>query len=126
MSNLPPYVHIKIFYILLAKATKNLIYGDLKMLTLKIRYKEPDGDTSTKLTFLIKDEGKRFGQASQDFRFAASVASFGMLLRDSQYKGNATYAGVLEIGTEAATGDTSGYRQEFLGMVSRAKELSGQ
>jgi len=106
------------------KPTKEARSGE--MLTLKIRYKEPDGDTSTKLTFLIKDEGKRFGQASQDFRFAASVASFGMLLRDSQYKGNATYAGVLEIATEAASCDNSGYRQEFLGMVSRAKELSGQ
>jgi len=106
------------------KPTKEARSGE--MLTLKIRYKEPDGDTSTKLTFLIKDEGKRFGQATQDFRFAASVASFGMLLRDSQHKGNATYAGVLEIATEAATGCTSGYRQEFLAMVTRAKGLSGQ
>lgn len=106
------------------KPTKEARSGE--MLTLKIRYKEPDGDTSTKLTFLIKDEGKRFGQASHDFRFAASVASFGMLLRDSQHKGNATYAGVLEIATEAASCDNTGYRQEFLSMVSRAKELSGQ
>ncbi len=106
------------------KPTKEARSGE--MLTLKIRYKEPDSDTSTKLTFLIKDEGKRFGQATQDFRFAASVASFGMLLRDSKHKGNATYAGVLEIATEAATGCTSGYRQEFLAMVARAKELSGQ
>ncbi len=106
------------------KPTKEARSGE--MLKLKIRYKEPDEGESTKLTFLIKDEDKRFGQASQDFRFAASVASFGMLLRDSQHKGNATYAGVLEIATEAATGDTSGYRQEFLSMVSRAKELSGQ
>ena len=96
------------------------------MLTLKIRYKQPDGDTSTKLEFPARDEGKRFGQASQDFRFAASVASFGMLLRDSQYKGDATYAGVLETATEAASGDTTGYREEFLKMVVRAKELAGR
>jgi len=106
-----------------SKPTKEAQSGEL--LTLKIRYKEPDGDTSTKLTFPVEDDGKRFGQASQDFRFAASVASFGMLLRDSQHKGNATYAGVLEIATEAASGDTSGYRQEFLEMVARAKKLSG-
>lgn len=97
-----------------------------ELLTLKIRYKQPDGDTSTKLEFPARDEGQRFGQASQDFRFAAAVASFGMLLRDSQYKGNATYAGVLETATEAASGDTTGYREEFLRMVARAKELAGR
>jgi len=97
-----------------------------ELLTLKIRYKQPDGDTSTKLEFPARDEGRRFGQASQDFRFAAAVASFGMLLRDSQYKGNATYAGVLETATEAASGDTTGYREEFLKMVARARELTGR
>jgi Ca-activated chloride channel family protein len=96
-----------------------------ELLTLKMRYKQPDGDTSSKLEFPLKDEGKRFGQASQDFRFAASVASFGMLLRDSQFKGNATYAAVQEIATESASGDTSGYREEFLQMVAKAKELAG-
>jgi Ca-activated chloride channel family protein len=97
-----------------------------ELLTLKIRYKQPDGDTSTKLEFPARDEGKRFGQASQDFRFAAAVASFGMLLRDSQSKGNATYAGVLETATEASSGDTTGYREEFLKMVARARELAGR
>ena len=97
-----------------------------ELLTLKIRYKQPDGDTSTKLEFPARDEGKRFGQATQDFRFAAAVASFGMLLRDSQFKGNATYAGVLETATEAASGDTTGYRKEFLKMVARAQELAGR
>ncbi|HPM84473.1 MAG TPA: von Willebrand factor type A domain-containing protein [Candidatus Anammoximicrobium sp.] len=97
-----------------------------ELLTLKMRYKAPDGDTSTKLEFPARDEGRRFGQASQDFRFAAAVASFGMLLRDSQYKGSATYAGVLETATEAASGDTTGYREEFLKMVARARELTGR
>jgi Ca-activated chloride channel homolog len=102
-------------------------HGDLtgeaksgELLTLKIRYKQPDGDTSTKLTFPVADQGYRFGQASKDFRFAAAVASFGMLLRNSQYRGNATYAGVLETAQEAAEGDTTGYRQEFLTLVRAA------
>ena len=96
-----------------------------ELLTLKIRYKQPDGDTSTKLEFPARDEDKRFGQASQDFRFAAAVASFGMLLRDSQHKGNATYAGVLETATEAARGDTTGYREEFLKMVAPGQRTGG-
>jgi Ca-activated chloride channel family protein len=97
-----------------------------ELLTLKIRYKQPDGDTSSLLTFPTEDKGTKFGQASQDFRFAAAVASFGMLLRDSQYKGNATFAGVLETATEAASGDTSGYRAEFLEMIERARQIAGQ
>jgi secreted protein with Ig-like and vWFA domain len=94
-----------------------------ELLTLKIRYKQPDGDTSTKLTFPIEDRGYRFSQASKDFRFAAAVASFGMLLRNSPYQGNATYAGVLETAMEAAEGDTTGYRKEFLSLVSAAMAL---
>lgn len=94
-----------------------------ELLTLKIRYKQPDGDTSAKLEFPLRDAGQRFGEASRDFRFAASVAAFGMLLRDSQFKGNATYAGVLEIAQEAASGDTTGYREEFLRLVAKAKRL---
>ena len=91
-----------------------------------MRYKQPDGDTSSLLTFPVKDDGKKFGQANKDFRFAAAVASFGMLLRHSQYKGNATFDGVLEIATEGASGDTSGYRAEFLNVVKRAKQISSQ
>ena len=47
-----------------------------------------------------------------------------MLLRNSQFKGNASYAGILEIARQAASGDTTGYRDEFLKIVGRAKELS--
>jgi len=95
-----------------------------ELLTVKIRYKQPDGDTSKLLEFPIKDTGKRFGQADQDFRFAAAVAQFGMLLRGSEHKGDSNYAAVLEIATEAAAGDKSGYRQEFLELVKLASQLS--
>jgi Ca-activated chloride channel family protein len=94
-------------------------------LTLKLRYKQPDGDTSTLLTFPLKDMEQTFNNADRDFQFAASVASFGMLLRNSKYKGNATYASVLEIATAAARDDESGYREEFLQLVRTAAELAG-
>ncbi len=98
-----------------------------ELLTLKIRYKQPDGDESTKLEFPIADSGQNFSAASGDFQFASAVASFGMLLRGSQYRGDATLAGVLEI-AESAKGDHDelGYRQEFVEMLRRARELSGQ
>jgi Ca-activated chloride channel family protein len=97
-----------------------------ELLTLKIRYKQPDGDTSTKLEFPITDGGQSFAKATDDFKFASSVASFGMLLRDSQFKGNATYAGVAEISEAAKSRDPHGYRKEFVEMVRRAQELSGE
>ena len=55
-----------------------------ELLTLKLRYKHPDGDESRLLEFPVTDGGASFGRASADFNFAAAVASFGMLLRDSE------------------------------------------
>jgi Ca-activated chloride channel family protein len=97
--------------------------GD-ELLTLKIRYKEPDGDRSKKLTFPLVDSGQRFGQASADFQYAAAVASFGMLLRNSRHKGTTTYDAVLEIATATLGPDVHGYRREMLEMVRRAKAIS--
>jgi secreted protein with Ig-like and vWFA domain len=95
-----------------------------ELLTLKIRYKEPDKDTSKLLEFTAKDDGRRFGEASADFRFAASVASFGMMLRSSPYRGNLTYAAVAEFAAGALGKDANGYRAEFLDLVRGAEKLS--
>lgn len=97
-----------------------------ELLTLKIRYKAPDGDQSTKLEFPIVDNGQTFAAASQDFKFASAVASFGMLLRNSEFKGNATYAAVAEIAAASQGNDPHEYRQEFVDMVERAKQLTGE
>jgi secreted protein with Ig-like and vWFA domain len=97
-----------------------------ELLTLKIRYKEPDGDESTKLEFPVEDSNQKFAAASEDFKFASAVASFGMLLRDSQFKGNATLAAVAEIAESSKSRDRNGYRAEFVKMVKRAKELRGE
>ncbi len=91
---------------------------------LKLRYKQPDGDTSSLLEFPIADGGASYDQASGEFKFAASVAAFGMLLRDSKYKGGANYDTVLELGGEGAARDPHGYRAGFLEMVRKAKALS--
>jgi Ca-activated chloride channel family protein len=98
-----------------------------ELLTLKIRYKQPDGDTSTKLEFPVTDAGLAFSKASSDFQFASSVAGFGMLLRGSPYKGDATFAGMLEI-AESSVGneDPHGYRREFTQVIAKAKQLSGE
>jgi len=103
-------------------------------LTLKMRYKQPDGDVSSKLQWPITDTGKAFGEASADLQFAASVASFGMQLRGSKHAGDATLDAVLEIAqatlTDDENGDTpsdpNGYRAEFVELVNKAKQLSGE
>jgi Ca-activated chloride channel family protein len=94
-----------------------------ELLTLKMRYKQPEGDVSRKLEWPTSDDGKTFGVASDDFRFAAAVASFGLVLRDSEYRGDATFDMAAEIAQSSLGEDGSGYRAEFVDLARRAKEL---
>ena len=91
---------------------------------LKLRYKQPDGDTSKLLEFAVKDTGVAYADATGEFKFAAAVAAFGMLLRGSKNAGTASYDSVLELGGEGAVRDPNGYRAEFLQLVRVAKELA--
>lgn len=97
-----------------------------EMLALKLRYKEPEGLTSTLIQFPVSDTGKSFRETDRDFKFAASVAAFGMLLRHSPYAGTASMERVLTMAREGAVGDDYGYRTEFLAMVERAGQLTGR
>ena len=96
-----------------------------EMLTLKLRYKQPDEDVSTKLEFPITDNEQSFAKASPDFKFASAVASFGMLLRHSQHQGHTSYSAVEEIANDGIGQDKHGYRAEFLQLIRRAKQLAG-
>jgi Ca-activated chloride channel family protein len=93
------------------------------ILKLKLRYKQPDGAESKLIEHLVRDEGLQYGQASTDFRFAAAVAAFGMLLRESEHKGSATWGGVLELAQEGLADDAEGYRAEFVNLVQAAQAL---
>ncbi|HZZ71624.1 MAG TPA: von Willebrand factor type A domain-containing protein [Pirellulales bacterium] len=88
-----------------------------ELLTVKIRYKEPAEDQSKLLEAPVQDEGKKFAAASNDFRFAAAVAEVGMLLRNSPYKGDATWGSVLETLQGALGNDPGGYRVELLDLL---------
>ena len=98
--------------------------GAVELLTLKLRYKQPDGDVSRLIERPLKDEVRPYAQAGGDFKFAASVAGFGMLLRQSQFAGSATFDAVLELAAEGLGRDEGGYRREFLELVRRAKGLA--
>ena len=93
------------------------------MMTVKLRYKEPDGDTSSLIEIPVVDQGWTLDDASDDFVFAASVASFGMLLRGSEHRGAFTYDDVLEMAESAMREDALGYRSEFVDLVYRAIEV---
>ncbi len=95
-----------------------------ELLTLKLRYKAPDGDVSTLREFPFKDTGRRFDQCTRDFRFAAAVAGYGMILRDSPHRGSANWALVHELAIEGKGEDRDGYRAEFVGLVEKARALS--
>jgi Ca-activated chloride channel family protein len=93
-------------------------------LTVKLRYKEPDGQESRLLERGVVDEGAEYARASADFKFASAVAGFGMLLRDSPHRGSLSYAGVRELAESAIGADPSGYRKEFVELVRKAQELA--
>jgi Ca-activated chloride channel family protein len=95
-------------------------------LNVKIRYKEVSASDSKLLVFPLVDREQTFARAAADFRFAAAVASFGMILHDSPYKGTATIDSVLSIAEDSVGTDRDGYRREFLQLVERARQIRGR
>jgi Ca-activated chloride channel family protein len=93
---------------------------------LKLRYKEPDGQTSKLLEYPLKDRGGQFNTASRDLQFAAAVASFGMILRGSEHRGAANLAAVAEIASATLGNDPGGYRAEFVDLVRKAQGLGAR
>jgi len=90
------------------------------LLVLRVRYKKPDESESTRMDVPLPDRRRGFSDASPDFRFAASVAAFGMILKNSQYRGDATLPWVADTATGSRGQDRSGYRAEFISLVQRA------
>ncbi len=107
-----------------AEATETAAGNDL--FTLALRYKLPDAETSRRLEFPAVDNGLALAKASGNFVWSAAVAEFGMLLRDSKYKGCATFASVAKRARSARGPDREGYRAEFLALVSTAESLAKQ
>lgn len=102
------------------KETPRLVGSD-ELLTVKLRYKEPNADVSKKMELPFNDN--KWGSTSSDFNFAAAVAMFGQLLRNSEYKGDASYDKVIDLAKKGLTNDGKGYRREFIRLVETAKGL---
>lgn len=96
-----------------------------ELMTIKLRYKRPDEDTSRLLSQVVKDLAHELKTSSDNFRFSAAVAEFGMLLRDSEFKGQASFEQVLNLAQQAKGEDDEGYRTEFIHLVKTASLLAG-
>jgi Ca-activated chloride channel family protein len=90
------------------------------LLTVKLRWKQPDGSVSSLKEFPLADRGGVFEEASENLRFASAVASFGMLLRGSKESGGMTYEKIGQIAGESLGADPGGYRAEFMDLVRKS------
>lgn len=88
-----------------------------ELATIKFRYKKPDGDKSILMTEVIPQLVQPVSETSENFRFSAAVAGFGMLLRNSEYKGTINYDQVLSLARGSKGYDKDGYRAEFIRLV---------
>jgi uncharacterized protein YegL len=97
-----------------------------ELLNLKIRYKQPDGDRSRLMELPVKDVDHDFAKASFDFKFAAAVAGYGILLRHSPHAGSLTWEQVLRLAELGQGLDPEGYRAEFIDLARKAQQLNGR
>ncbi len=97
-----------------------------RLLTLKLRYKEPISAVSREQQWEANDAGTAFADASSDLRFAAAVAEFGMLLRRSPHAGDATYDHVLQVARQGLPADAEDRRGLFCALVEIARRLSAK
>ncbi|MHB1080610.1 MAG: YfbK domain-containing protein [Prosthecobacter sp.] len=94
-----------------------------EMMTVKLRYKEPESDLSKLIEVPTKDEGKTLTASSEEYKFSAAVAGFGLLLRDSSYKGTLSWETVRRLALDGKGADKQGYRGEFLQLIDKARGL---
>jgi Ca-activated chloride channel homolog len=107
-------------------ATVNRASESSELLTLKLRYKEPDAELSRLLAQPVLDTTMPIAAASDNLRFAAAVAELGLLLRESPHRGEASYDQVAEMASRALGGDPDGDRAGFLQMVQAASRLEAR
>ncbi len=94
-----------------------------ELMTVKLRYKQPDGNTSTKIEIPVKGKVLDLDETSDNFRFSAAIAEFGLILRNSEYKDDASMEEVIAMAKGARGEDEEGYRSEFIKLVKLADSM---
>jgi Ca-activated chloride channel homolog len=94
-----------------------------ELMTVKLRYKEPNADESKLLTMGLLDRNNSIENASDNLRFASAVAQFGLILRDSRYKGNSNFTRARNLANSSLGSDLKNYRNDFLNLIDKASAL---
>jgi Ca-activated chloride channel family protein len=102
---------------------RTIATNSTELMNVKVRYKAPDGDTSKVLEFPVRENGRRM---TPNLGFAASVAQFGLLLRNSENRGDATWDKTLSLAREHRGDDRDGYRAEFARLIDLAAALEAR
>jgi Ca-activated chloride channel homolog len=105
------------------KKVKENTFNPEEFATVKFRYKEPKEAKSKLISVVVKDEIESLDKTSDDFKFSASVAQFGMILNKSEFKGNADYGNTLEMAKKSKSKDEEGYRAEFIRLVELTSKI---
>ncbi|MEP2771700.1 MAG: von Willebrand factor type A domain-containing protein [Fulvivirga sp.] len=95
-----------------------------ELMTVKLRYKAPQGDKSKLIVNGLEDLEVSLSKTSDNFRWSAAVAGFGMLLRESEFKGDLTYNDVIEMAQNSKGEDKEGYRIEFINLVKSCELIA--
>lgn len=95
-----------------------------ELMTVKLRYKKPSENESKLLTLGVLDRNNSIEAASDNLKFASAIAGFGLLLRDSRYKGSADFQSVATLANSSRGNDLKNYRSEFVELVEKARRLN--
>jgi len=104
-----------------AKAIKN---ASEELMTVKFRYKDPNSDKSKMESVIVNNRYGELQNSSEDIRFAAAVAEYGLLLRNSQFKQNANFNQVIALAKGAKGKDEQGYRAEFIRLAESTRDMA--
>lgn len=105
------------------QSDRMMTYWNEDALTVNLRYKKPQSNSSRVFSKSMRWNVTNMSRVPDDFKMATAVAAFGMLLRNSEYKGNATYAQVISLAESARGADKDGYRAAFIQLVKKAQLL---
>lgn len=99
-------------------------YNSNELMMVKLRYKAPNENESKLIQQPVLENQVSFANASNNLKFAAAVAEFGMILRNSQYKGSSSFEEVLKLAKESKGVDLEGYRAEFIRLVEKSQAIA--
>ncbi len=105
------------------QTTKEINYNSAELMNIKLRYKEPESDTSKLIVYPVANDNESWKDASDNFKLSAAVAEFGLLLRESSYKQNSSFEQTVALAKSAEGDDENGYRSEFVNLVQDAASL---